>query len=108
MARVPDLGMRKFLTTNLERAAPDAWRWQINLPVLTAALPDLERNPLGPADRYAGPVFVITGGRSPYVQPSDWTAFTGHFPAAEWKVIPESGHNPHMETRAAFVRAVLS
>ena len=41
-ARVDNLGMRKFLATNLERSDDGAWRWQINLPVLTAALPVLE------------------------------------------------------------------
>ncbi|MEI6107577.1 MAG: alpha/beta fold hydrolase, partial [Opitutae bacterium] len=38
-ARVPNLGMRKFLATNLEHSDGGHWRWSINLPVLTAALP---------------------------------------------------------------------
>jgi pimeloyl-ACP methyl ester carboxylesterase len=106
-ARVASYGMRKFLSTNLERSDAAQWRWTINLPVLTAALPALERNPLTAADVYAGPVHVIAGAKSSYVEPADHAAIRGHFPAARFTTIAESGHNPHMEARAAFVAAVL-
>ena len=107
-SRVPSYPLRKFLATNLERDAADAWRWQINLPVLTAALPTLEKNPLLPTDRFAGPTRFIAGGKSNYVEPSDHAAIHAHFPAATIFTIADSGHNPHMETRAAFVSAVLA
>jgi len=101
--RVPNLGMRKFLTTNLERNESGGWRWIVDLPVLTQALPVLERNSLTPADRYPGPALFIAGGKSAYVQPGDHAAIRAHFPAARIEVIPEAGHNPHMETREQFV-----
>lgn len=104
--QVPDWAMRKFLTTNLDRAEAGGWRWVVNLPVLTAALGTLERNSLAPGDRYAGPTLFIAGGRSDYVQPADHAAIHRHFPAARIEVIPESGHNPHMETREKFVALV--
>jgi pimeloyl-ACP methyl ester carboxylesterase len=107
-ARVPDLGMRKFLTTNLERSSEGGWRWQVNLPVLTAALPALERNALAPGDRFDGDVLFVTGGRSRYVQPADHDAICRHFPRARIATIPEAGHNPHMDAREAFVREVLA
>ncbi|ATC65786.1 alpha/beta hydrolase [Nibricoccus aquaticus] len=107
-ARVGDWAMRKFLTTNLERDAESgAWRWLVNLPVLTAALPALEKTPLADGDRFAGPVLFVTGGKSRYVVPTDWEGIERHFPQSALEVIAESGHNPHMETREAFVRAVL-
>jgi esterase len=106
-ARVDDWAMRKFLTTNLERAEPDGWRWIVNLPALTAALPTLEKNSLASHDRFAGPTLVIAGGKSPYVQSADWAAVMEHFPAARLETIADSGHNPHMETREVFVRMVL-
>lgn len=106
-ARVPDLGMRKFLTTNLARNDAGQWSWAINLPVLTAALPRLEQDALTPVDRYDGPTQFIIGGRSRYVQESDHEAIRRHFPSARLTTIPESGHNPHMDAREAFVRAVL-
>ena len=45
-ARVPDPALRRFLATNLERDAAGRWRWSINLPALTQALPALVKNPL--------------------------------------------------------------
>ena len=105
-ARVPDWAMRKFLTTNLERGEDDGWRWVVNLPVLTAALPALEANPLGAGDRFAGPALFLRGGKSRYVKDEDMTAITAHFPAARLETIAGAGHNPHMETRAEFCAAV--
>ena len=106
-ARVPSYGLRKFLATNLERDEAGSWRWQINLPVLTTALPTLEKNPLTSADRFAGPALFIAGGKSHYIEAGDHAAIHAHFPIARLTTVDESGHNPHMEARAAFVAAVL-
>jgi pimeloyl-ACP methyl ester carboxylesterase len=106
-AKVPDWAMRKFLTTNLERTPEGGMRWQINLPALTAGLPELERNPLTATDRFAGPALFIIGGKSRYVLPEDHAAILRHFPAARIETIAEAGHNPHMEAREAFGRLVL-
>jgi esterase len=105
-ARVPSLGMRKFLTTNLDRDETGRWRWVVNLPALTEALPSLERNSLHAGDHYEGPTLFIAGGRSQYVQLGDHEAIRRHFPSARIEVIPESGHNPHMEARERFVELV--
>ncbi len=107
-ARVADWAMRKFLATNLERAADGGWRWQINLPVLTEALPALEGNPLAHDDRFDGPTTFLVGGRSRYVEEADHEAVRRHFPGAHIEVLADAGHNPHMETRAAFVQAALA
>jgi len=106
-ARVADWAMRKFLVTNLERDEAGGWKWQINLPVLTATLPVMEGTPLTDADRFSGQVLFITGGKSRYVQPEDRELIERHFPTARIETIAESGHNPHMETRTAFVQAVM-
>jgi pimeloyl-ACP methyl ester carboxylesterase len=106
-ARVASFPLRKFLATNLERDEHGGWRWQIALPVLTAALPALEKNPLTAADRFEGPAHFIAGGKSDYIAAGDEAVIRAHFPAAHLTTIAESGHNPHMEARAAFVAAVL-
>jgi pimeloyl-ACP methyl ester carboxylesterase len=103
-ARVPDWAMRKFLTTNLERI-DGGWRWVVNLPVLTAALPEIERNPLVETDCYGGPTRFIVGGRSGYVRPADEAVILRHFPAAEIVRLAECGHNPHIEARIPFLAA---
>lgn len=105
-ARVPSLGMRKFLTTNLERTDDGGWRWAVNLPVLTEVLPVLEKNSLESDDRYAGPTLFIAGGQSQYVQAADHELIRRHFPAAQIETIAESGHNPHMDQREQFVKLV--
>ena len=107
-ARVPDLGMRKFLATNLVRGGDGKWHWTINLPALTEALPAFEKNPLSPTDRHAGPTLFIVGGKSRYVQAADHADIRKYFPAARIEVIADSGHNPHMDRREEFVRLVLS
>jgi pimeloyl-ACP methyl ester carboxylesterase len=105
-ARVPDWGLRKFLTTNLDRGQDGRWRWTINLPVLSRALAELAKNPLQPSDRFAGPAAFIVGGKSAYVRAEDWPGIVRHFPAATREILPLAGHNPHMETRQAFVGLV--
>lgn len=107
-SRVRDLGLRKFLATNLERGDDGAWRWTINLPVLTAALGELEANPLAPEDRFDGPSLFVAGGRSAYVEAEDEPVITRMFPASRLVRLAESGHNPHMEAREAFTAAVLA
>jgi esterase len=105
---VPGWSMRKFLTTNLERLDGGGWRWIVNLPVLTASIAELERNPLTPGDSYAGPTLFIAGGKSRYIEPGDEEAILAHFPRATIQTIPGSGHNPHIEAREAFAQAVAA
>lgn len=107
-ARVDDWAMRKFIATNLERVTEGAggWRWAINLPVVTAALPELERNSLEPADRFAGETLFIVGGKSRYVGSADRAGIDACFPSARVETIADAGHNPHMDARAAFVALI--
>lgn len=106
-ARVPEWGMRKFLTTNLERTIDGRWRWVVNLPVLIESLADLEKNALTRTDRFEGPTDFISGERSPYGVGDAWEIIVRHFPRAQLTQIKGGGHNPHIEAREAFVRAVL-
>jgi pimeloyl-ACP methyl ester carboxylesterase len=66
----------------------------------------MEKNPLGSDERFAGETLFVIGGKSRYVLKEDEAQVRAHFPQAQIETIPESGHNPHMETREAFVRIV--
>lgn len=104
--RVTGLGMRKFIATNLERGADGAWRWIINLRVLTRELATMEDNSLETQDHYDGPALFIVGGRSTYVVAEGREAIGRHFSAARIETIEAAGHNPHVEARETFVRLV--
>jgi len=106
-ARVPDLGMRKFLATNLARDDARGWHWTINLPVITAALDEMEKSPLTPKDKFRGSTLFIAGGKSKYVEKSDKDAIWSHFADARIEYIPTAGHNPHMDHRVEFVQLAM-
>jgi esterase len=105
---VPDWGMRQFLLSNLERKPGGGFRWAINLPGLTAALPVLEADFLAPGDRFDGEALFVLGGKSRYFAPGDEAEVTAHFLRARIVTIAESGHNPHFETRERFVEIARS
>ncbi|MBT5903323.1 MAG: alpha/beta fold hydrolase [Opitutaceae bacterium] len=105
-SRVPDWAMRKFLTTNLERIESGGWRWAINLTGITAALPELEENPLAADETFTGPTLFVLGGKSRYVLEHDHAGIRGHFPKVEIRQISESGHNPHMQNRDEFAELI--
>ena len=108
-ARVPSLGMRKFLATNLERdPETNTWSWIVNLPVLTETLPELAKTSLVAGDRFSGPTLFVIGGKSRYVEPADHAEIAARFPSAKLVVIDGAGHNPHMDSRVEFVRLVLA
>lgn len=95
----------QFLLTNLVRGE-NGFTWQVNLPVLTENLPALAKSSLDPEETFAGSTLFVRGGRSDFVRDEDETLIRRHFPAARIEVIPESGHNPHIEEREAFVNLV--
>lgn len=105
---VGDWTMRKFLATNLERTGEGRWRWMINLPALTGALPTLEADALAPEARFDGTTLFILGGKSRYVTAADHAAILAHFPRARIETMPDAGHNPHMEARESFVTLLNS
>jgi pimeloyl-ACP methyl ester carboxylesterase len=105
---IPDWGFRQFLLSNLDRRPDGAgFRWTINLPGLTAALPTLEAEFLESDDRFDGETLFVLGGKSRYfLAGEDEARVTPHFPRVRFETIPASGHNPHFETRAQFVAIV--
>jgi pimeloyl-ACP methyl ester carboxylesterase len=105
---VPDWAMRKFLLTNLERQSGGGFRWTINLPGLTDALPLLEGEFLDADDRYDGETLFVLGEKSRYFAPGDEALVAPHFPRVRFVTIAGSGHNPHFDAREEFVEEVVA
>ena len=106
-AEVPGWALRKFLLTNLERTSGGSgFRWTVNLGALTESLPILEESSLARDERFDGDVLFVLGGRSRYFRPEDEPATRAHFPYVRFVTVPESGHNPHFDSRGQFVSIV--
>ncbi|MGX9962649.1 alpha/beta fold hydrolase [Roseomonas sp. F4] len=103
VAAVPAAPLRAFLLQNMIFANdPPAWR--IGLEEIAAAMPEIGGWPNLPG-RYEGPVLVLAGESSDYVQPAHWPAVQRLFPAAELSKIA-AGHWLHAENPQAFLAAV--
>ena len=108
-SKIPDWAKRQFLLTNLRRDEEgEGFRWSVNLPALEANQREIESSPLLDSDRFAGPTLFILGGRSSYTNDEDIPKIRGIFSDCCIETIEESGHNPHIEAREAFVSLVAS
>ncbi len=102
---IPDPAVRAFLLQNLE-AGEGGYRWRPNLAVLGAAMDDLLGFPAGVGRPYDGPVLVLAGARSDYVQPGHLPEIRRLFPAARVETIAAAGHWLHADQPAVFVAAL--
>ena len=102
-----DAAMRQFLVTNLKRNDSGTFDWQINLSAITRALPTLSESPLNTGDQYDGPSLLLHGEHSDFVLPEDHQTIRNHFPDLTSAVVPDSGHNVHVENRTFFAEQVL-
>lgn len=106
---VHDWAMRQFLLTNVRRddtGGAVRYAWSINLPVLSRAVSELCVNPLAPDAHYAGPVLFVRGGKSNFMRDDDTADIQRHFPRAAVLVLPNAGHNPHIDARELFATVV--
>ncbi|MEE2764184.1 MAG: alpha/beta fold hydrolase [Pseudomonadota bacterium] len=115
--QVDALATRQFLLKNLERVPRDEqseggplFRWRLNLPVIDACYGNLSQAPEGEGP-YQGPVLFLKGADSAYIQEKHREAIQQLFPAAELRVIQDTGHWLHAEkpdTFAALCRRFLA
>ncbi len=105
-ATVKDWALRQFILTNLVRGPERNFTWQVNLPLLTQALPELSQSPLTPEDSYQGRALFIRGGKSDFIADADTETILQYFPQAEIKHLHDADHNPHMGTRNIFLASV--
>jgi esterase len=102
---IPDLGLRRFLLKNLERAPDGSFRWRMGLASLannyarlTQALPEVT---------FAGPALFLTGALSTYVPSEDLPLVRRLFPESEIRTVPGAGHWVHAENPTQFLAEVL-
>ena len=107
MDTVTDWGMRQFILTNLNSDENGVWKWTVNREALTQSLQSILDFPVKENETFTGPTRFIRGGKSNYITDADDTLIKKYFPAADWVTLSESGHNPHFDSRAGFVDAVL-
>lgn len=106
---VPDWAMRQFLLTNLVRDnTTDAFHWQANIEALHASLPHIRQNSLLETDRYMGPTLLIRGAKSDFIVDGDAEEMRHWFPHLQELVVPNAGHNVHVENRSGFLDALAS
>jgi pimeloyl-ACP methyl ester carboxylesterase len=77
----------------------------MNLPVIRDAYPDI-LGFTGADFTYDGPTLFVRGGRSRYIEDSDWPAIVALFPQASLRTIPDAGHWLHAEQPRAFFETV--
>jgi esterase len=99
-AAIPEAGIRAFLVQSLDFEG-EAPAWKLGLAEIAAAMPEIEDFPA--AGRYEGPVLVLAGERSTYIQPQHHTLFRQLFPAARFATVEKAGHWVHADNPNAFL-----
>lgn len=98
---IPDDVVRRFLLQNLRHKGAH-WSWAANLDLLGDSLhqvggwQDIDAT-------YEGPVFWVTGGRSPYVQPEHVPVMRALFPRMFQITLKRAGHWVHADDPEAFL-----
>ena len=105
--RISNDAERTFLLQNLVPGA-DGLQWRINLDAILNGMAAISGFPeCPPGTRYPGPVLVVRGALSDYVEDSDLPAFARLFPAFRLVTIPGAGHWVHAERTEPFLEAVI-
>jgi pimeloyl-ACP methyl ester carboxylesterase len=105
---VPDATVRGFLLQNLRRDG-DRWRWQANLDVLGAALPEIGGWPesrLAGLAPYGGAVLWVAGARSDYIRSEYAGAMDHWFPGNRKVTVKDAGHWVHSEQPEVFLEVL--
>jgi esterase len=104
---IPNWAFRQFLLTNLGQEN-SRFAWKSNLHSLRNSIAELSINPLSESDRYDGSTLFVRGGKSGYVRSEHFSLIRKHFPKSRISVLPEAGHDAHVEDREGFVQAIRS
>ena len=105
VTEIEEAGVRDFLLTNLVRGEDGAFRWRINLAVISeyfAAVTGWEE----PDAVFTKPTLFIRGERSDYILPEYQAQTLRQFPKAQVKTVAGAGHWVHSEKPEAVLRLI--
>jgi esterase len=92
---VTEEAVRSFLLKNLTKT-DSGFEWRMNLQDIQRQYEHLIGENRSDAV-YPGPVLFLKGGNSDYIKPDYRQAITRRFPAAQLKIVPDTGHWLHAE-----------
>lgn len=110
-ARIKPENTRQFIMKNLKREPDNSFSWKLNAIALLENLGRIMEG-IGPGDgdirEITGfPVYFLKGEYSEYLPESDFIKIRKLFPAAEFTVIPRSGHWIHADNPEAIKKCLL-
>ncbi len=91
-----DPGLVQMVLKNLHREAHGPFAWKINLKAIDDNL-DLIAAAVDLPGSFTGPVMVVRGGRSDYIDMDDLLIFKKFFPLASFRTISRAGHWVHTD-----------
>ena len=104
-AAVSDAATRLFLLQNLVEQN-GRLEWRINLEAIAANMHDLLGFPDVSALEYEGRALFVSGARSDYIGRRYHGQIYELFPQAEFAVIGDAGHYPHVEQPELFLQRI--
>ncbi|BGP38161.1 hypothetical protein JCM10449v2_002088 [Rhodotorula kratochvilovae] len=100
----PDLGVRQFLLTNLDRADPSSpYQFRLPLDFLNNAIGEIGHFPYAPGEKvFNKPSLFLKGKKSKYINSRNIPLIKQFFPSSQLEVL-NAGHWVHAERPKEFV-----
>ncbi|BGP46256.1 hypothetical protein JCM10450v2_002096 [Rhodotorula kratochvilovae] len=100
----PDLGVRQFLLTNLDRADPSSpYQFRLPLDFLSNAIGEIGHFPYTPGEKvFDKPSLFLKGKKSKYINSRNIPLIKQFFPSSQLEVL-DAGHWVHAERPKEFV-----
>ncbi|MCU4676420.1 alpha/beta fold hydrolase [Catenovulum sp. 2E275] len=103
---VADIGIRRFLLTNLSRSE-QGWQWKMNLPAIVEQYSNICDFTPPENSTFSNPVLFVKGGDSDYIQAQHQSIIKALFPNVTAKIIQGAGHWIHAEKSKIFNKVIL-
>jgi esterase len=103
---IPQASLRQFLLKNLKRKDNNSFFWGLNLIALQDNLTELLRRIDYDEKSFQGPVLVVSGKNSGYLNADDRHAFAAAFPCMRYEEI-DAGHWVHVEQPEQLIDLLL-